>query len=197
MVEPAPQPQHPRPWHPQLRNRDWTGQRDKHMAQQYPEVWVTLEQHLRHGWHPADALALAGKLHPGKPLPTEWQLKRVLREKPASWYVTHFLSVPTSGSNRGLLILDAQEEGILLLKARINVMMAEEQAMRDKAHGLPVFLPELRETIALYFKAVQAHFETKQEMGLEPTSTRQVQAHVKADDNVHHDFTRSSAPRRP
>jgi hypothetical protein len=30
--------------------------------------------------------------------------------------------------------------------------------------------------------------KTKQAMGLEPTPTRQVQAHVKADDTVHHDL---------
>jgi hypothetical protein len=57
---------------------------------------------------------------------------------------------------------------------RINQMGAEEEALRAKSPGLPVFLPELRRTLALYFKAVQAHFETKQAMGLEPASTRQV-----------------------
>jgi hypothetical protein len=51
-----------------------------------------------------------------------------------------------------------------------------------------VFLPEIRETLALYFKAVQAHFETKQEMGLEPRSTRQMQANVKAEHTFHHEL---------
>jgi hypothetical protein len=188
IVEPAPAPQHPRPWHPKLRNRDWTGQRDKHMAKKFPETWPTLEQHLRHGWAAQDALDHVAKLLPGKPLPSTYQVKRVLREKPEAWFVVKCLSVPTNGSKRGLLVLDAQEEGIQLLTMRINLMVAEEEALRAKSPGLPVFLPEIRKTLALYFKAVQAHFETQQAMGLEPISPRRVRAHVKADDTVHHDL---------
>ncbi len=158
------------------------------MALKYPETWPTIEMHLRHGWYVDDAIGMAVKLFPGKPVPNNQQLWRLLREMPASWYVVHIMKVPPASTNRGILVLDAQEEGIQLLKVRINMMLVEEEALRAKSPGLPVFLPELRHTLALYFKEVQAHFETKQAMGLEPTSTRQVQAHVKADDTVHHDL---------
>jgi hypothetical protein len=111
----------------------------------------------------------------------------VLREKPEAWFVAKCLSVPTNGSKRGLLVLDKQEEGINLLTMRINLMVAEEAALRAKSPGLLVFLPEIRKTLALYFKALQAHFETKQQMGLESMTTRPGQPHVKAASTSRHE----------
>jgi hypothetical protein len=50
----------------------------------------------------------------------------VLNEKPFTWYVVRLLLAPTNTSNRALLVLDQQQEGINLLAMHINLMVAAE-----------------------------------------------------------------------
>lgn len=133
---------------------------DRRLGARSPQ-WADMR--LQHRWPPAKVLIWHARAFPAEPRPSQRTLYRFLESQ--SKEVVRFPLVVAGAWQKRLplvLVLERQAEALEAFAMRIGRALAQE----EKLQGF--MLPEVRENVALYFKALQAHFQTQQEMGLVP-----------------------------
>ena len=106
-----------------------------------------------------------------------------MKSHPKEWFVSPL--VVAGGWQKRLplvLVLERQAEALEALAMRIGRALGQE----EKLQGF--MLPEVRENLALYFKALQAHFQTQQELGLVPALPKRLDIREEKHEVFHHLF---------
>jgi hypothetical protein len=155
---------------------------DRRLGARYPQ-WADMRVRLQHRWTPAHVLIWHARAFPAEPRPSQRTLYRFLESQPKEWFVSPL--VVAGGWQKRLplvLVLERQAEALEALAMRIGRALGQE----EKLQGF--MLPEVRENLALYFKALQAHFQTQQEMGLVPALPKRLDIREEKHELFHHLF---------
>jgi hypothetical protein len=103
-------------------------------------------------------------------------LRRYLRDKPETWFVTPVLLAEiVSDRLPYLLVAEEQAENILLLKRRLQAPVEKKRQLQISADMPSGYLnPTITEAQLALGRLLHDHFKTLQEMGLVPKATTKV-----------------------